>query len=343
MRPRVSLAVGVALAVLASARPGRAAVQIDDILQASVLDQAELESPNLTVGSDPGRLLIVVVATGNLAAQVQGVSWKGVALRRLEARALTAPNASCRLEVWTLLDPAPGNNILLVSLSTTAPFGLGAVAYSGVDQEMPLGPLQWQTGGRGPIALQLAAPGSRPVLGAACLGGPWNTGPTPATPDVIPGSGETSLWNFTEPYVLGVGSHRVAMDGAARVSWDITSGDPYQWLALGLWIKPDGEVLPDAAVPRDASLDQGSLDAPVERAVVLDQAVEAPDQAIDAAPGDTGQVDVHLRVGCACDTGGRRRAPGSFLLVAVALFTVGKPRRSPRASTASSGCRFFRL
>src|SRR5205814_1131519 len=143
---------------------------------------AGLDSPNLTIGDGPARLLVVAVATGNPAAVVRHITWSGAALTRLDARVLAAPAGPCRLELWTLIDPASGASSLQVSLSASAGFGLGAVVYTGVDAEEPLGPARWQSGSGGRIALDVPAPGERPVLGAACLGGHWHGGPRARAP-----------------------------------------------------------------------------------------------------------------------------------------------------------------
>jgi MYXO-CTERM domain-containing protein len=325
MRQRGSLAVFVALAVVAGQRRGLAAVQLETFLQESVFDQAELDSPNLTVGTSPQQLLIVALATGNLAVETQQVEWNGEPLRRFESRSLTAPAGPCRLELWMLFDPKPGAGPLFVSLSAATGFGLGAVVYSGVDREAPFGPLEWKTGSGGSVSVDLPAPGSRPVLGAACLGGAWTTGPTLTTPEAITGPGEDELWNFTEPRVVGLGSHRVAMNGRARVSWDITGSEPYEWLAMGVSIKPLVELLPDAGpdAERDGATDVS--DGPADRGMSADLAVPTEE---DAGADAAGVADVHWRVGCACDTGRRGHGPAWPALVLALL--IARPRR-PRS------------
>ena len=93
MRRRASLAAFAVLAeVVAGERRGAAAVQVDSTLQESVFDQAGLDSPNLTIGDGPARLLVVAVATGNPAAVVRHITWSGAALTRLDARVLAAPD-----------------------------------------------------------------------------------------------------------------------------------------------------------------------------------------------------------------------------------------------------------
>jgi hypothetical protein len=328
MRRRGSLAALAALMGAAGThRQATASVRVETSLQESVFDQPELESPNLTVGTGPQRLLLVTVATGDLAAQIQEVSWSGVRLNRFEARSLTVPEGPCRLELWMLLDPMPGTGPLLVSLSKSAGFGLGAVVYTGVDREAPFGPLLWQSGSGGRLSLELPAPGDRPVLGAACLGGAWTTGPTLTTPEAVPGPAQSELWNFVEPRVAGLGSHRLAMNGPTPISWDVTGSEPYQWLAVGVSIKPDHEILPDAGPDTSGDSANPAGDGPGERGMVLDTMAEPSLEGLDAEANDVGLADVHLRVGCACDLGARRRSHTALWLIALGLLTVGRRRR----------------
>jgi MYXO-CTERM domain-containing protein len=330
MRRRASLAVFVALAgVMASHRRGVAAVRIETSLQESVFDQAEVDSPNLTIGDAPQRLLIVALATGNLNAHTQQVRWNGEALSLLEGRSLAVVAGTCRLELWVLFDPAPGTGPLVATLSSSTGFGVGAVVYSGVDREAPFTPIVWQTGSGGRISVDLAAPGSRPVLGAACLGGAWTTGPTDTTPEATPGLGEDDLWNFTEPTVVGLGSHRLAMNGGARVSWDVVASEPYQWMAMGFAIKPAGEVLPDAGPDSGAEAGAEDSAAMADRSSGHDSMVQpGPDEA-DANVDAAGMADVHLRVGCACDTGRSRSSHTGFPLALLGL-AVRSRRRNLR-------------
>ena len=322
MRRRASLTVFAALAgTVVGERRGGAAVEVDTVLQESVFDRAELETPNLTIGTGAD-LLIVVVSSGHPEVATRQISWNGQDLHPVETRAVTACGAACRLEVWTLVDPQPGTNTLLVSRSASAGFGLGAVSYTGVDRQAPLAELLWETGFGTPIGLDLPVPGERPVLGAACLGGAWITGPTLTTPEVEPGPDEIDFWNFTEPGVVGVGSHRLAMNGRARVSWSLVGGtDPFQWLAMAVPIKPAGEVLVDGGA--DGAADATSApdaDHAADRA--LGEATVAQE---DAGADGSAVAEVRLRVGCACRVGGRGAPPGAILLVALGL--VARRRR----------------
>jgi hypothetical protein len=324
MRRRASLTVGAALAAMVvGERRSAAAVEVDAVLQESVFDQAELETPNLTVGTGAD-LLIVVVASGRPGAATRQITWKGQALRPVDARSVSGCDAPCRLEVWTLVDPEPGTNTLLVSRSASAGFGLGAVSYTGVDRQAPLAELLWHTGAGAPIGLELPVPGERPVLGAACLGGAWTTGPTLATPELQPGPDEIDFWNFTEPGVVGVGSHRLASNGRARISWDLVGGtDPFQWLAVAVPIKPAGEVLVDGGA--DGASDATSPPGPD---LAADRGIGEPVAPEDAVGSDGSGPDVRLRIGCACRAGGRGAPEGAALLVALGLVSLNRRRRS---------------
>jgi len=343
MRRRGPLAALAALAMLASwQRRAQAAVVLDAFFQESVFDQALLETPNLTIGTAPRRLLVVSLALANPAVEIREVSWNGTPLVRHEGRVMTGPNGFCHLELWILVEPASGAHGLDVSLSATAAFGLGAVAYSGVDPKAPLGASAWASGNLGAVTLEVPAPGDRPVLAAACLGGPWASGPTDTTPAAVVDATETALWNFTEPGVVGLGSHRLAMNGAGRASWTVGGVDPYSWLAMAVSIKPDGEILPDAGP--DASGGDGQAATP-DLGVLSDGGASADHDAgnedqragADVAPvpdaedlpDASSHVDVHLRVGCACRTGGSGGGGAGVIVMALALLALGR-RRGPR-------------
>jgi MYXO-CTERM domain-containing protein len=345
MRRRGSLAALAALAVLGSWQGrGQAAVVIDTFLQESVRDQATLASPNLTIGTAPKRLLVVSLALADPTVEIGKVSWNGTPLVRAAGQMQAGPNGFCRLELWTLLEPASGPHRLDVSLSAPAAFGLGAVSYSGVDPKEPFGASAWKIGDGGPVAVNVYAPGDRPVLAAACLGGPWATGPTASTPAAVVADKEIELWNFTEPGVVGLGSHRVASNGLGEARWTIGGVDPYSWLAMAVSIKPDGELLPDAgpdaaggdalpdaaggdalAVP-DAPDDAGVSDGtPAPDRTAPSDLARAPDDASDELPDGASNVDVHLRVGCACRTGGPGGGAG-VMVMALALLALGRRR-----------------
>jgi MYXO-CTERM domain-containing protein len=342
MRRGAALAALAALGALGPwARPVRAAVLVDDTLQASVFDQAELETPNLTIGSAPRRLLVVGVTLANPAVEVSAVSWNGAALTRSVARMLAGPNGFCHLELWTLVEPAPGQNLLRVSLSGTAAFGLGAVSYSGVDPKAPLGAPAWTSGTGGEVAVEVETPADRPVLAAACLAGPWTTGPTPTTPAAAVGPSETAFWNFTEPGLVGLGSHRVARFGIGRARWEVSAVDPYSWLAVAVSIKPDGEVLPDAGpdaegedamIPVDVpAADTGDAGAP-DASTAADREPRAdlgpPVEDVGSLPDAASVADVHLRVGCACRTGAAGGRGGVVIVMALAFAAIARRRRN---------------
>jgi MYXO-CTERM domain-containing protein len=355
-----------ALASLVVRGEAGAAVQVDTFVQESAFDSAQLDSFNLTVGPGNKRLLVVGVAATDATVQVTGVSWNGVPLRRLDQTTQTAPTGSCRHELWELLAPAVGNHVLHVSLSGRTGFGLGAIVYTGVDQKSPTGTPRKLLGSGSPISLDVPADDTRPVLGVACLAGPWTTGPTPETAAALVGPGEQTLWDFTEPGLVGIGSHRLAAGGSAAVRWTVTSVDPYAWLAVGVSITP--AELPDAGPPSDAGTD-GALDVARETgggedSAVRDEGVESsrdPDaMAFDDASAASADLaledvadedgapsvrDVRLHVGCACEAGGAGRPGQGGLAVGVLLLLLlGRRRTGGKAqSRPTSPRRFFRF
>jgi MYXO-CTERM domain-containing protein len=150
------------------------------------------------------------------------------------------------------------------------------------------------------------------MVGVACLGGLWTGGRVGGNgPDAVASSGDTSLWDFTENGIVGLGSHSPPSNGSARVRWDVTFAGQFVWAAMGASITPLGAaMLDDGGVdggPDDASVDAGSDDAaPDQRPPddlgppdvladgmgAIDQSAdgESPDAAVDRGPpgGDAG-------------------------------------------------------
>jgi MYXO-CTERM domain-containing protein len=91
-------------------------------------------------------------------------------------------------------------------------------------------------------------------------------------------------------------------------------------------IKPTGEVLPDAGPDGSPEAGAGDAAALADRGTGHDAAPlpEEPEDGADAA----GVADVHLRVGCACDTGRGRPSHTGFALVLVVLLARARRRNS---------------
>jgi hypothetical protein len=351
-------------AAVAFDAPGAfAAVALAGSTQESARPIIAVNVTTLTVAPGPDRLLLVGVEIGDDTVTATRVAWDGVPLVRIGHRSTAG---SCTTELWELVAPAPGNNLLELVLSQPAAFGIGAAAYSGVDQTSPHGPLVENAGADSMAAVVVIAgiTNNQPIFGAACLGGSWG-GQGGGAPAAVVAAGQTSLWDFTEQGVVGLGTHR--LDGSDTLRWNIQSGTRFGWFAMGLRINAAGSMpapdasdgsdgrtsdsaaLPDrptsdgrpaaerpdaAAVPPDSLPpdDGATLDAPAPP----DDA-EGSDSAGDASGGAGGSPpdaegvpigDVHLKVGCACQLGSP--AAGSVMPLLVALLWLRcrcRPRR----------------
>jgi MYXO-CTERM domain-containing protein len=333
------------LAALAAPRGARAAVVLESFAQDSARNRDLLEVLHFAVGQGTERLLIVGISIADPQVQATSVTWRGVPLQVLGARSHTAGGNDCRTELWTLADPASGLNVLRVQLSGSAPVGLGAVSYAGVDQRSATSARTWLVGANSDVVANVLAPDGRPVVAAACLGGPWiaGRGPGPRPASAAVNQAARGLWDFTEPGVVGIGSHRFATDGRARLRWDVTSTASFVWLAGVVSVTPSGESVPDGGLedlPDGGATDQRPLE-------------ELPDAAADArsAPDDVGEPDafagedtvvvarnVNLEVGCACRVGAGGGSPGGVLLLVGLVVLVGRRggRQSAKGAKRSS-------
>src|SRR5439155_8872361 len=137
---------------------------------------------------------------------VSSISWQGMPATRAFAQGLNQNGRSCRTELWQMVAPPTGTAPLVVTLSAPTAFGVGAAAYSGVNQQDPLSLAVSAEGSASPVEITDGAPDDRPAIGVACLGGVW---PGNAGPDAVAAPGDLAMWDFTEPNVVGLGSHRL--------------------------------------------------------------------------------------------------------------------------------------
>jgi MYXO-CTERM domain-containing protein len=359
LRPRrAGLFAAALLASLAAPRPAGAAVILDAFAQGSTASSNSLDNTAFTVGTGNDRLMIIVVSM-NGEVPVTSVSYRGINATRYFVQGSSQPGSLCRTEIWRLVDPPSGASVVKVTLSSATEFGVGVVSYSNVDQKTPTSMVTTATGGTSPVRVSVAVPDSRPVLAATCLGGSWAMR---MGPDAVHGPGDTTLWDFTEKNVVGLGAQQVAQ-GGGTVSWNVTWADPFAWAAAGLSITPAGlmppppdaapdlapDVGPDVgrdtrppgdpmAAPPDAGPDAAApppLDAGADGQELADAQVpeEDPDPPPAdgplARPGDPGGTtirDVNLEVGCACRLGGHGR-PVLLPALALGLLLVRRRRR----------------
>jgi hypothetical protein len=285
VRPRTpSLARG-ALAVLLAAAPSaaRAAVTLDAFSQESASATNSIDVLNLTVGNGANRFLMVAVSMDRLDRTVTGVTWRGTPLTLLDSQGVSA-GGPCRTELWGLASPAPGRNDLRVDISGPSAFGVGVASFTGVGSGPTSADVKWLSAAGGAQAtVSVPTTTGSAVFGSVCVAGNWNaTMPSPNAPSARVDQGQSSLWDFTEPGVVGVGTQVDASGSSTTVRWNITSQVSYDWLAAGVSLDPP--LPPDAAPapPLDGGVDQRpAVDTrPTDLAIPPDAAA-----ALDAAPG----------------------------------------------------------
>src|SRR4051812_39456231 len=98
----------------------RAAILVDAFTQESVQATSSLSIRNLTVGNAADRYLVAVVGLDRTSVSVTSISWRGAAFTF--AGASGPPMINCRMEFWVLPAPAPGNNVLQVTVSGITAF-----------------------------------------------------------------------------------------------------------------------------------------------------------------------------------------------------------------------------
>jgi hypothetical protein len=245
---RVALA-GATAAWLLVADPARGAAVLDSFAQGSASNSADLGNTGFTVGTGSDRLLVVAVSLAG-SATVSNVSFRGLPATRFTSVGTNQPGSLCRTEIWRLVNPPSGAGFVAVNLSTATAFGVGVVSYSGVDQKNPIAMGTSAIGAVTPIQIGAGVSDARPVVGVACLGGTWAMR---AGPDAVAGPGDTTLWDFTERNVVGLGGQQAAQ-GGATVSWNVTWADPYAWAAVAVTITP-AFVPPPFPPPPDAAPD----------------------------------------------------------------------------------------
>jgi hypothetical protein len=357
---RGPLVGALALALMLPAA-ARAAVVLDAFHQGSASNSPDLTNTPFTVGPGANRLMIIAVSIAG-DVPVTSAGFKGVAAQRFLTESNNQPSAPCHTEVWRIINPPTGPGTVAVTLSGAAAFGVGVVSYFGVDQKNPMGTAGTSAGTDSSIRVSANVPDGRPLVGVACLGGSW---PMLAGPNAVTGSGDTNLWDFTEPNLVGLGGHQ-ASAGSVTVSWNVAFSGTFVWAAAGVTIapaalapppdagpdaspdlRPDArlpgdppagtDLAPDLPPPPDAGIDAqdpADPDAEIEpdADIQIEDAEMEPPLEEDGPPplaedgGQTTVRDVNLRVGCACRQGASGR-PGVALIVVLGWLLA---RRRPR-------------
>jgi hypothetical protein len=87
-------------------------------------------------GGGSNGCLIVWIAMGNTT--VSGITYNGVALTLVDSTVGTAIDAD-KMEVWRLINPATGSNLVAVTLTSGTESKAAAISLSGVHQTVPIG------------------------------------------------------------------------------------------------------------------------------------------------------------------------------------------------------------
>ncbi|MGD0567241.1 MAG: C25 family cysteine peptidase [Candidatus Sulfotelmatobacter sp.] len=234
------------LLMLFAAPYARAQVAVDAATSADAEETGNatrtLTFAHTTTATGTNLLMLVGVSiniTNVTAAAVTGVTYNGTALTLLGTHN-DAVNTR-RVEIWYLLAPATGNNMVAVKINIPAMASVGvsagAVTFTGVDQTTPLGSFVSADGAAAAYS-QLNVPSvvNGMILDTLAIGGPETS--------TIPGP-QVSEWNLTTanrfggtadpPDVTGSGSTRT---GAPSVPLSETFSANSNWSEGAVSINP---------------------------------------------------------------------------------------------------------
>ena len=206
-----------------------------------------------SVSGSADRLLLVQIVSGN-GIGASAVSYAGNALTLLGAQ--NSATIHVRVEIWTLLAPAPGSGSVDITLASPTTIVAGATTYSGVDQASPFGAPVTATGSNALPSISVASTASRMVVdivGAARVSG-----------NAI-GAGQTQNY-----YKQGIGatdlfalSSREIGTGSVVMSHSFTSANN-NWAAIGVTLNQTGGVVAPVVVTTGGSLAYTENDAATE-------------------------------------------------------------------------------
>ena len=175
------------------------------------------------------RLLIVGVSIRNNTSQtVSQVSYDGIALTRI---GFLNNGTAARVEIWRLINPPTGNRQVDVIMSAAADFIAGGIAFSGVDQVLPIEASNFASGNGATASVTVATLSS----------GAWvvDTLATANSNTVSVGANQTRRWRGGPGTpTRGAGSTEVpAVIGSVDMSWTITSQN---WAMGSVVLRPAG-------------------------------------------------------------------------------------------------------
>lgn len=188
--------------------------------------EAAASSVNMshTVSNAPNRLLIVAVAIERETNRVTAMTYAGQALTFVGSS--VDPTTTARVEVWRLIAPATGTNIISVTFNGFSSVVVGAISFANVHQTTPIAASQFATGNATLTAsASVASAAHQVVLATIAADDAANT--------VTPGSGQTSQWNVLNA-ADGIGAGSTKSGSATSTTMSYALGDNKGW-AMGLF------------------------------------------------------------------------------------------------------------
>ncbi len=226
---------------------GRAEAQPITIDPASAVEAATTTvNLNHTVGSGANRLLIVTVAIERDDERVVSATYAGQPMTFVGTS--VDPSLTSRLEVWRLIAPATGTNVVSVTLNASAATVVAAISFANVDQTSPISESQFASGtGVFTASANVASAADEVVLASLAA--------NDAALIVTAGSGQTSRWNLLNlADVIGAGSTKTG-SATTTMSYSLLIAQP--WTMGLLSIRP--VIVPAGLVTNTNDSGTGSL------------------------------------------------------------------------------------
>ena len=197
-----------------------------------------------TVASGTDRALFVTISIDSLGANVNSLTYGGVALTRVGR---TGGNHA--VEIWRLVNPVVGTANVVVSLSASTTISGGAVAYNGVHQTTSTGSYAGAFGTSTTAAVNVSSAAGELVIDVTN----WDNDPSGYTV----GSGQSQVWTETNIFQRGVTTTEA---GASTVTMSSSVSAPNQWEIGAVAIRAasnSAPVLADTALSFSAAEDAG--------------------------------------------------------------------------------------
>ncbi|HSW96877.1 MAG TPA: hypothetical protein VLF89_03550 [Candidatus Saccharimonadales bacterium] len=248
-----------------SGSTGTGTVTLDTANMSNVLvttTSATTASWNHTVGAQSNKLLMVQVSTNHDTTLVSSIKYAGVALTKLAAVNCTTSAASCRDEIWYLINPPQGTAAVFVTQSAAGLVAGTAETFYNVNTASPFENSGVATT-TNPVSTGTSLSISVPSA-ATDLVADWYTNRAgPCQASFTLSSGQTLEQNVCNSVAQGVGtSIKTGAVTSTTMSWSWT--DAQQYAYVGIAIKPSST----ATFGTVTDVDSGSINK-VARALRL--------------------------------------------------------------------------